>query len=52
MLQYSPIAVPSVLYAYTVTTLNDDLLRTSTGRISPAPSPTVYVDCSNVTKVA
>ena len=49
MLQYSPIAVPSVLYTYTVTLLDDDLLRTSTSSTSPTPSPTLYAESWNVT---
>ena len=45
-------ADPSVLVTVTLKSVDDGLLRTSTGRAGPAFSLTLYVDCSNSTVIA
>ena len=52
ILQYSPIAVPSVLNTCTEESNDDGLLRTSTGRAGPAPSITLYIVSLNITVIA
>ena len=42
-LQYSPVADPSVLVTVTLNSVDDGLLRTSTGCAGPLPSITLYV---------
>ena len=49
MIQYSPVADPSMLNTCTVTFIDDGLLRTSTGSASPPSSLTLYVLCSKLT---
>ena len=44
VLQYSPVAEPSVLVTCTVISVDDGLLRTSTGFVDPPSSLTLYVD--------
>ena len=45
ILYYSPIADPSVLVTCTVISVDDGLLRTSTGCAGPTSSLTLYVVC-------
>ena len=47
MVQYSPVADPSVLNACTVISVDDGLLRTSISCADPSSSSTLYVDCPN-----
>jgi len=44
MLVYSPVAVMSLLLTCTVISVDDGLLRTSTGYAGPSSSSTLYVD--------
>jgi len=46
------VAVPEVSLTCTVISVDDGLLRTSTGCAGPAFSFTLYVLCSNVTTAA
>ena len=46
---YSPVADPSVLVTVTLKSVDDGLLRTSTGCAGPALSLTLYAGCSNIT---
>ena len=52
MIQYSPVADPLVSVTVTVITLDDGLLRTSTGCAGPSSSSTLYVLLLNVTVIA
>ena len=52
ILQYSPVADPSVVVTCTVISVGDGLLITSTSSAGPASSLTLYVDWLNVTVVA
>ena len=52
ILQYLPVADPSVLVTCTVISVDDGLLITSTGCIGPASSLTLYSDWSNITVTA
>ena len=51
-IQHSPKAVPLVLYTTTVISVDNGLLRTSTGCTILAPSLTLYVDWLNVTVIS
>jgi len=48
MLVYSPVAVMSLLVTCTVISVDDGLLRISTGCASPLFSPTLYVGWLNL----
>ena len=48
----SPVAVPTMSLTCTVISVDDGLLRTSTGCVGPSSSSTLYVDCSNCTVIA
>ena len=52
ILQYSPVADPSVLVTCTVKVIDAGLLRTSTGCAGPAFSLTLYVVSLNITVIA
>ena len=52
MLVYSPVALMSFLLTCTVTSVDDGLLRTSTGCAGPSSSLTLYVDWSKHTVIA
>ena len=49
MLVYSPVAVLCLFLTCTVISVDDGLLRTSTGCAGPSSSSTLYVDWLNVT---
>ena len=51
MLVYLPVAVMLLLLTCTVISVDDGLLRTSTGCADPSSSSTVYVDWLNMTMV-
>ena len=48
----SLVAVPKGSLTCTVISVDDGLLRTSTGCTDPPSSLTLYVDCSKLTKIA
>jgi len=48
-LKYLPVADPSMVNTCTVISVDDELLRTSTGCAGPASSLTLYVDWLNLT---
>ena len=52
MVQYSPVADPSVLVTVTIIVIDDGLLRTSTGCAGPAFSITRYIVSLNITVMA
>jgi len=52
MMIYSPVAVISLLVTCTTISVDDGLLRTSTGCAGPSPSSTLYVDWLKLTLVA
>ena len=52
MLVYSPVAVMSLLLTCTVISVDDGLLRTSTGCAGPSSSSTLYVDWLKLTIIA
>ena len=51
ILQYLPVAEPSVLVTCTVISIFNALLNISTGCTGPASSLTLYVDCSKLTTI-
>ena len=52
ILEYSPVADPSVLNTCTIIPVDDGLLRTMVDCAGPASSSTLYIDLLNVTVIA
>ena len=52
MLVHLPVAVMSLLSTCTVISVDDGLLRTSTGCAGPSSSSTLYVDWLKLTKIS
>ena len=50
--KHLPLAEPSVTFTITVKSVDDGLLRTSTGCVGPSSSSTMYVDWLKLTVIS